>query len=43
MIINYAPAAGGALPIIILATGIGQLLATVWSAALGQLGHPVMT
>ena len=36
VLINYAPAAGGALPIIILATGIGQLLATVWSAALGQ-------
>ena len=35
-LINYFPAAGGALPIIILATGIGQLLATVWSAALGQ-------
>ena len=35
-LINYAPAAGGALPIIILATGIGQLLATVWAAALGQ-------
>jgi uncharacterized protein len=35
-LINYAPVAGGALPIIILATGIGQLLATVWSAALGQ-------
>jgi succinate-acetate transporter protein len=35
-LINYAPAAGGALPIIIMATGIGQLLATVWSAALGQ-------
>jgi len=35
-LINYAPAAGGALPIIIVATGIGQLLATVWSAALGQ-------
>ena len=30
-LINYAPAAGGALPIIILATGIGQLLATVWA------------
>jgi succinate-acetate transporter protein len=35
-LINYAPAAGGALPIIIMATGIGQLIATVWSAALGQ-------
>ena len=35
-LINYAPATGGALPIIIMATGIGQLLATVWSAALGQ-------
>jgi len=35
-LINYAPAAGGALPIIIAATGVGQLLATVWSAALGQ-------
>ena len=35
-LINYAPAAGGALPIIILATGIGQLVATLWAAALGQ-------
>ena len=35
-LINYAPAAGGALPIIIMATGIGQVIATVWSAALGQ-------
>jgi hypothetical protein len=35
-LINYAPAAGGALPIIILATGIGQVLATIWAAALGQ-------
>lgn len=35
-LINYAPAAGGALPIIILATGIGQLTATFWAAALGQ-------
>jgi succinate-acetate transporter protein len=35
-LVNYAPAAGGALPIIIMATGIGQLIATVWSAALGQ-------
>jgi len=35
-LVNYAPAAGGALPIIILATGIGQLIATLWAAALGQ-------
>src|SRR5437773_3020590 len=35
-LVNYAPAPGGALPIIILATGIGQLVATLWSAALGQ-------
>ena len=35
-LINYAPAAGGALPIIILATGIGQLVATLWAAAIGQ-------
>jgi uncharacterized protein len=35
-LINYAPVAGGALPIIILATGIGQLVATLWAAALGQ-------
>jgi hypothetical protein len=35
-LINYAPAAGGALPIIILATGVGQLVATLWAAALGQ-------
>ena len=35
-LINDAPAAGGALPIIILATGIGQLVATLWAAALGQ-------
>ena len=36
VLINYAPAAGGALPIIIMATGIGQLVATLWAAALGQ-------
>ncbi len=36
VLINYAPPAGGALPIIILATGIGQLVATLWAAALGQ-------
>jgi uncharacterized protein len=35
-LINYAPASGGALPIIILATGVGQLVATIWAAALGQ-------
>src|SRR5215469_8220796 len=35
-LINYAPAVGGALPIIILATGVGQLVATLWAAALGQ-------
>jgi succinate-acetate transporter protein len=35
-LINYAPASGGALPIIILATGVGQLVATLWAAALGQ-------
>jgi uncharacterized protein len=35
-LINYAPAAGGALPIIIMATGIGQLVAALWAAAIGQ-------
>jgi succinate-acetate transporter protein len=34
-LINYAPA-GGALPIIIGATGLGQLVAMFWAAALGQ-------
>ncbi len=33
---NYNPAVGAALPIIIMATGIGQLVAAVWAAALGQ-------
>lgn len=37
-LVGYVPAAsqGAALPIIILATGVGQLLCTIWSAALGQ-------
>jgi succinate-acetate transporter protein len=35
-LINYNPATGAALPIIIMATGIGQLIAAVWAGALGQ-------
>jgi uncharacterized protein len=35
-LINYNPAVGAALPIIIMATGIGQLVATVWAGAIGQ-------
>ena len=39
-LVGYVPAAsqGAALPIIILATGVGQWLCTIWSAALGQSG-----
>ena len=35
-LMNYNPATGAALPIIIMATGIGQLIAAVWAGALGQ-------
>lgn len=35
-LINYNPAVGAALPIIIMATGIGQLVAAVWAGAIGQ-------
>jgi len=36
--VGYVPAAsqGAALPIIILATGLVQLVCTIWSAALGE-------
>ncbi len=37
-LVGYVPAAsaGAALPVIIMATGVGQLVCTFWSAALGQ-------